>query len=108
MKSLPRICWMPALITLFCVSCGDDPLLVEKREKQKTEIARLNGELVLMEEKLKNMPPDVSVELEEAKKRLEKQKAEVSRLDAEVSDLEARKRSLQNEFDSYRAKYQVK
>lgn len=83
-------------------------MLVAKREKQKAEISRLNGELALIEEKLKNMPPDVSEELDAARKKTEEQSAEISILEKEISGLDARKRALQSEFDSYRAKYQLK
>ena len=42
-------------LAIFCsfvaVSCGDDPVLVEKREKQKAQIVALRGELALVEEK---------------------------------------------------------
>lgn len=95
-------------IALFCPSCHDDPQLVEKREKQKAEIVRLNGELALIEEKLKNLPPDVSEQLPEAKAISEKQSAEIASLQSEVASLDARKRALQAEFDAYRVKYQVK
>ena len=97
------------LLAVLCfASCGDDPKLVEKRDKQRAEIARLKGEIALIEEKLKNMPPDVSAEVETARKRADEQAAEVAKLEAEVAELEARKRALQAEFDSYRAKYQLK
>lgn len=96
------------LAVLCCPSCGDDPKLVEKRDKQRAEIARLKGEIALIEEKLKNMPPDVTAELEATRKRAEEQTAEVAKLESEVSELEARKRVMQAEFDSYRAKYQLK
>lgn len=108
MKHPFRICLISVFTALCCTSCGDDPKLVEKREKQKVEISRLKGEIALIEEKLKNMPPDVSAEVEKAKKQAEKQTTEIARLEAEVSELESRKRSLQNEFDSYRSKYQLK
>jgi len=97
-----------ACIALSCVSCGDDPKLVAKREQQRAEIARLKGELALIEEKLKNMPPDVSAELAKARKKMVEQNAEVAGLEEEISELEARKRSLQEEFDVYRAKYRLK
>ena len=103
-----RICIIPVIIAFACVSCGDDPQMVAKHEKQKAEVARLKGELALIEEKLKNMPPDVSEELDKAKKQADAQTAEVAKLEAEISELESRKRSLQDEFDKYRAKYQVK
>ena len=96
------------LVALACASCSDDPKLVEKREKQKAEISRLKGELALIDEKLKSLPPDVSADLADAKQLSEKQSAEVAGLETEVATLEAKKRSLQSEFDSYKVKYQIK
>jgi predicted nucleic acid-binding Zn-ribbon protein len=93
---------------LALTSCGDDPKMVEKREQQKSEITRLKGEIALIEEKLKSLPPDVSSELAEAKVVSAKQSAEVARLEREVADLDSHKRALQSEFDAYRIKYQVK
>ena len=103
-----RSCSLALLLVLACTSCSDDPKLVEKREKQKAEISRLRGELALIEEKLKSLPPDVSADLAEAKQLAAKQSAEVTGLEAEVAALEAKKRSLQGEFEAYQAKYQVK
>lgn len=108
MRVLSRLMLMSFFATLCFVSCKQDPALVEKREKQKTEITRLKGEIALMEEKLKQVPPDVSKELEAARKLSKEQVAEIERLDAEITGLQARKASLQQEFDNYRAKYQVK
>jgi chromosome segregation ATPase len=108
MTHLPRILFLSLLVAFSCGSCGKDPKLVAKRMKQESEITRLKGEIALIEEKLKHLPPDVSVELEAAKKEAEEQTAEVARLEAEVSVLQARKRSLQDEFDTYRVKHQVK
>jgi peptidoglycan hydrolase CwlO-like protein len=96
------------LLTIAFVSCSEDPKLVEQREKQKVEIARLKGDLALVNEKLKNLPPDVADQLAEARKLSEKQSAEVASLETEVAALEAKKRSLKNEFEAYQAKYQVK
>ena len=101
-------CFSAALSLVLLASCSEDPKLVEKREKQKVEITKLKGDVALIEEKLKNLPPDVSSDLAEAKETSEKQAAEVARLEAEVATLDARKRSLQAEFDAYHAKYQVK
>ncbi len=103
-------CFSSLLVCFFLSvpSCGDDPKLVEKREKQKAEIIRLKGELSLIEEKLKNLPADVSTQLTEAKSLSEKQSAEIVELENQVAVLESRKRSLQSEFDAYRIKYQVK
>ena len=105
-----RSIYHPAAILCIIAftSCSEDPLLVEKREKQKAEITQLKGEIALIEEKLKMLPPDVSSELSAAKQVSEKQTAEVERLEAEVAALDARKRSLQSEFDAYRVKYQTK
>lgn len=108
MRFLCRPFALAVLAALFCASCSDDPKLVEKREKQKAEISRLRGELALVEEKLKSLPPDVSADLAEAKKLSEKQTAEVATLEMEVAALEAKKRSLQGEFEAYQAKYSVK
>jgi chromosome segregation ATPase len=106
--NLAQSCWLLVLFSLVFTSCGDDPKLVEKKEKQKAEIIRLKGELAFIEEKLKSLPADVTTDLAEARKLSEKQTAEVAELEKEVAGLEARKRSLQSEFDSYKAKYQVK
>ncbi|MES2660753.1 MAG: hypothetical protein V4689_19160 [Verrucomicrobiota bacterium] len=108
MKFFRRSCPLAILMALTCASCSEDPKLVEKREQQKAEISRLRGELALIDEKMKNLPPDVSNELEEARKVSEKQSAEVAALETEVAALEAKKRSLQGEFEAYQAKYQVK
>lgn len=102
-----RSCSVALLVALCSASCSD-PALTEKREKQKTEIARLKGELALVNEKLKNLPPDVTEQLEEAKKVSEKQTGEVTALETEIATLESRKKSLQSEFDVYKLKYQVK
>lgn len=96
------------LLAVACSSCSDDPKLVEKREKQKTEITRLKGELALINEKLKNLPPDVTDELAEARALAEKQSIEVAGLETEVASLESKKRSLQSDFDAYQLKYQAK
>lgn len=96
------------LLAVFSSSCSDDPKLVEKREKQKAEIIELKGEIAFIDEKLKNMPPDVSDELAEAKKVAETQSAEVVMLESELATLEAKKSTMQGDYEAYRAKYQVK
>lgn len=108
MKLPFHISYIAVLAVLACGSCGDAPELVAKRERQKAEISRLKGELAILEEKLKNMPPDVSEELETARKNAEGQTAEINSLETEINELQTRKRSLQSEFDSYRSKYQLK
>ena len=107
MKFPIRTCCFTMLVALCCASCSD-PELVEKREKQKTEIARLKGELALVTEKLKNLPPDVSEQLAEAQKLSDQQTGEVTALETEIAALETKKKSLESEFDSYKVKYQAK
>ena len=99
---------LTVLFALSFVSCGDDPKLVAKRDQQKAEIAKLKGELALIEEKLKNLPPDVSEQLAEARQLSAKQTGEMAALESELAGLEARKRSLQSEFETYKNKYQLK
>ncbi len=102
------LCLATLFIALCCASCSQDPKLVEKRERQKAEIARLNSELAEIQDKIRSMPPDVAEELANAKKHAEEQDGEVARLEAEIAGLTARKRALQDDYDSYRAKYQLK
>lgn len=90
------------------VSCGDDPKMVEKRDQQKAEITRLKGEVALIDEKLKNLPPDVTEELNAAKKIAESQSAEVAKLEEEVAALEEKKRSIESDFQAYQLKYKVR
>lgn len=108
MRFFPLSYLLSVLIAFASISCGDDPELVEKREQQKAEISRLRGELALIEEKLKNLPPDVSAELPEAKRLVTTQTAEIAALETEIATLETRKKSLQSEFDAYQAKYKIK
>lgn len=92
---------------LFLSSCGDDPELVKKREQQKSEIARLEGEVALLTEKLSTLPPDRSNELADMKKKVEMQTAELEKLDTEIVALEAKKRILENDYEEYKKKYPV-
>ena len=108
MNSLICLGSLAIVLALLSVSCSDDPKLVEKREKQKVELARLRGEISLLDEKIRNLPPDVTDQLVAARQTAAKQAAEVASLEAEVTALEAKKRSLESEFEAYQAKYQVK
>jgi predicted trehalose synthase len=108
MKRLSKTCSTAAIFLMALASCGEDPKMVEKREKQKAEIARLTGELAIIEEKIKAMPADVSTDLEEAKKVAEKQAAEVVALGEDIAKLEERKAAIQSEYNAYKAKYQIK
>lgn len=94
--------------SVLLVSCGEDPKLVAKVEQQKAEISKLRGEIALVDEKLKNLPPDVSSELAITRELADKQNTEVAALEKEIETLEQRKASLQSEFDTYKIKYQLK
>lgn len=109
MKSMTKFLRISTTLTvgLFLISCNDDPALVSKREQQKAEIARLEGEVALLSEKLSSLPPDRSNELADFKKKVELQTAELEKLEADIAALEAKKRILQNDFDSYKSKYPV-
>jgi uncharacterized protein (DUF3084 family) len=108
MKLILRPASLAVFLCLGLASCGDKPELVEKREKQRAEIARLKGDLALVDEKLKDLPPDVSSELAEAKQLSAKQSAEVAALETEVAGLESRKQALLDEYTAYQAKYKIK
>jgi len=100
---------LPILAAAFALSsCGEDELLVQKREQQVIEIAKLRGELTLIEKKLADMPLDRSEELAEATKAAAEQAAEAERLEKEIGELNARRRAIESEFDRYRRTYPVK
>ncbi len=108
MKSKLQLYPIVICVVLALASCGDDPILIEKLEQQKSEISRLKGEIALVQEKLKNLPRDVSSELAQEKQLHAERSAQVILLEAEVADLDARKLALQKEFDAYRVRYQVR
>jgi restriction endonuclease S subunit len=108
MKQLYHSKEITLCIIFLLTSCGEDPKLVAVRERQKAEIARLKGELALIEEKLRHMPQNLSADLETERKKSEQQKAEIAVLESEIAQLEARKLSLQEEYQAYRKKYQIK
>lgn len=108
MKTLYRPWPLAALLVLAITSCDDDPALIEKREKQRAEVIKLKGEIALIEERIKSMPADVSEELTAAKQVAAENAAEVEKLETEVAALEAKRRSLQDDFDTYRIRYQAK
>lgn len=99
---------LAVLFALSCVSCSEDPKLVKKRDEQKAEIAKLKGEIALIDEKLKSLPTDVTTQMAEAKELSAKLSPEVSALEREMTGLEARKRALNNEIAAYKLKYPVK
>lgn len=90
------------------VSCDrEDPALLQKKNDQAKEIIRLKGEILILEEKVQNMPPDVSAELETRRKEIASQEAAIKDLEANVKELEQRKLELQREFDAYKGKYRL-
>jgi hypothetical protein len=103
----PRLCLI-VLCSLPFVSCLEDPKLVAKRKDQAVEIVQLKGKIAMLDEQLKNIPADVSAELREAKEVTAAQAAELALLETEVAALEERKRTMEGDFDRYRAKYAAK
>lgn len=104
--SLPRLPLAIAL-SILCVSCGEDPELVKKHGEQQAEIAKLRGELALVQERLKNIPQDRSADLENASTEAKKLEEERGRLTDEVAGLETEKKALQEKFEAYKRKYAV-
>jgi Tfp pilus assembly protein PilN len=95
-------------LLLSLCACKDNPELVRKREEQRTEIKRLEGELSVLEEKLKDIPPDRTKELILAKGEADAQTVEIEKLEQEVTVLDARKKELETRFSEYRRKYPLK
>lgn len=92
---------------LLLASCGDDPELVKKRQEQKLEIARLEGENMLLNEQLNSLPPDRSEELKELKIKVDQQTQQLENLEQEIVQLEAKKRGAEADLERYKAKYPV-
>ncbi len=108
MKLLNFISRPAIMVSLLCISCDkDDPALIEKKNAQASEITRLKGEIALLEEKLRNLPPDVSDELERKRGEVAKQQAAIDQLETGIREQEQRKNALQREFDAYKAKYGI-
>lgn len=97
-----------ACFLLLACSCKENPELVRKREEQRAEIKRLQGELAVVEEKLKDIPPDRTKELVIAKGEADAQASEIETLEKEVATLDAKKKELEAKFADYRRKYPVK
>jgi seryl-tRNA synthetase len=94
-------------LPLALSACRENPELVRKREEQRAEIKRLEGEIALMDEKLKTIPVTREEDLAKARQELEAQKQETARLEQDISGLESRKRQLEKEFADYKVKYRV-
>lgn len=96
------------LTAITTTSCGDDPELVRKRDEQRAEIRRLEGELSLLQEQLKDTPKDRSSELKELRTQVAAERDQIADLEKEVADLESEKRKLDREFEDYKQKYRVR
>ena len=95
-------------LSIPLISCNEDPELVRKRGEQEAEIAKLKGELAIMDERLKFMPEDKTADLEEAKRETKKLEEEHERLVGEVAGLEEENRKIQREYEEYKRKYVVR
>lgn len=93
---------------MFVISCGEDPELVRKHGEQEAEIAKLKGEITLLEERLKYLPPDHSEDLKATEAEAMKLEAEHKQLEAEVAKLEAEHDALKKQYEDYRRKYAVR
>lgn len=107
-RSFSLLPFLTSAALLSIASCGENSELVKKHGEQQAEIARLRGEIALIEERLKSLPPDRSAELESALEASRRLEAEHTILAAEVSELEARRDSLKRDYEEYRAKYAVR
>ena len=105
--SFSKVCQLAAAPALILVSCESKDL-TRKKEKQSIEITRLKGELNLIEEKLRNLPPDKSQELATAEVEAESQQEELKELEAEDISLEGKKRDLENQIEDYKRKYAIR
>jgi len=68
--------FLPLLLSslpLVLGACRENPELVRKREEQRAEIKRLEGEIALIDEKLKAIPVIHEDDLAKARKELESQ-----------------------------------
>jgi cell division protein FtsB len=106
MKS-SRTATLACLLLAVC-SCKENPELVRQRDEQRTEIKRLEGELALIEEKLKDIPPDRTKELLLAKAEADSQASQIEGLEKDLAALDAKKKELEARFADYRRKYPVK
>ncbi len=105
----PRL--FTALIITLCfavISCGDDPELVAKRDQQQAELRRLEGELMLLEQKLDKPPPDRREDLEALEAQIARDRAEIASLEEQVPELEARRRELELELQQYQRDYPLR
>lgn len=106
-RPIPRTCIAIGAVFLT-TSCREDPELVKKHSEQQAEIAKLNGELIMLEERLKNVPPDQSAELNKTAAEADKLEAEHDLLSSEVAALEAEHKALLQKYADYKRKYAIR
>lgn len=99
---------LPIVIAILLSACNEDPELVRKQGEQAAKIAKLRGEIALMEERLKFLPPDKTHEVKEAKRETQKLQEEHKRLAEDLAELEEQRRNIQREYDEYKRKYIVR
>ncbi len=100
----------PAALALLCLSfssCHDDPALVLKRDQQKAELVRLDGDLKILQEKINQIPPDRSSEISKLKLQSEEQQGQISTLEQEIERLQKQKADVEKQHEAYRHKYVV-
>jgi len=94
---------------LLIAACNsEDPELVRKRDEQRTEISKLEGELSVLQERLKDIPVDQSKDLAKLKADSEANREEIAKLEAEVAGLEKEKANLEKEYAAYQRKFVVR
>jgi chromosome segregation ATPase len=108
MKSPTSLWARPAAILVLSLSlnsCGDDPELVTKREQQRAEFSKLQGELSILQERMETIPQDRSKELAELKQTVEDNRSQIATLEREIESLEKEKAEIEKQHQAYRRKY---
>lgn len=96
-------------VSLLFLSCdSEDSALIQRHGEQQAEIAKLDGELSLLQARLKNIPVDQSSELNNTIEEGEKLETELSQLKANVVSLEAEHKELTEKFEDYKRKYSIR
>jgi chromosome segregation ATPase len=101
-------CVAALAICVALSSCGDDPELVKKREQQKAEISKLEGELSILTERLESMPKDKAVDIDALKEKAENNRTQIASLESEVEALGKEKTEIEKQHQAYKRKYIVK
>lgn len=106
-KMKPRISHILLLSLIALTSCGGDPQLVKKRQEQNHEIARLEGELEMLQENLRRFPADCTTELDQMKETVKKQIEELEELENQMQQMEQKTRKAQEELERYQKNYPI-